>query len=55
VDSKKVTVGVTDGVATLTGTMDNQNERNAAFENVYQGGAQEVRDLLQVDGSAARR
>lgn len=49
VDSDEVTVTVDDGIATLTGTVDNRSERQAARENAYEGGALAVIDELEVD------
>ena len=51
VDSDEVTVVVVDGVATLTGTVDTLDERAAAVENAYEGGAQLVDNDLLVDNS----
>jgi osmotically-inducible protein OsmY len=45
-----VMVRVTDGVAELTGTVDTMNERQAAIDNAYEGGAIEVdADALLVE------
>jgi osmotically-inducible protein OsmY len=49
VSSDQVTVTVADGIATLTGTVDTWNERDAATENAYQGGATLVKNDLVVD------
>lgn len=49
VDSDEVTVMVDDGVATLTGTVDTLDERAAASENAYEGGARLVDNDLLVD------
>lgn len=49
VDSDDVTVVVVDGVATLTGTVDTLDERRAAVENAYEGGARLVDNDLLVD------
>jgi osmotically-inducible protein OsmY len=49
VDSDAVTVTVDDGVATLTGTVDTWNEREAATENAYEGGAIAVDNDLAVE------
>jgi len=49
VDSDEVTVTVSDGVATLTGTVDTWSERRAAEENAYEGGALSVVNELEVD------
>jgi len=48
VDSDQITVAVEDGVATLTGTVNSWQERGAATDNAYQGGAKEVRNHLKV-------
>jgi osmotically-inducible protein OsmY len=48
VDSDEVTVMVDDGVATLTGVVDTWNERQAATENAYEGGAIAVDNDLRV-------
>jgi osmotically-inducible protein OsmY len=48
VDSDKVTVTVDDGAATLTGVVDTWNERQAASENAYEGGAVAVDNDLSV-------
>jgi osmotically-inducible protein OsmY len=48
VDSDQITVTVKDGVATLTGTVNSWQERGAAADNAYQGGAKEVRNHLRV-------
>ena len=39
----------TDGVATLTGAVDSWNERAAATENAYEGGATWVDNELVVE------
>ncbi len=49
VDSDAVTVTVDDGVATLTGTVDTWNERAAAAENAFEGGAIAVDNDLTVE------
>ena len=49
VDSDDVAVTVVDGVATLTGTVDSLDERVAAVENAYEGGARLVDNDLLVD------
>lgn len=49
VDEDEVTVTVEDGVATLTGRVDTWSERSAAEENAIEGGAHEVRNLLDID------
>jgi osmotically-inducible protein OsmY len=48
VDADQVKVEVTDGVATLTGTVDTWNERAWAAENAREGGALSVRNQLVV-------
>jgi osmotically-inducible protein OsmY len=48
VDADEVTVEVTEGVATLTGTVDTRNERAWAAENAREGGAVSVRNQLAV-------
>jgi len=48
VDSDQITVTVEDGVATLTGTANSWQERGAAADNAYDGGAKEVRNHLRV-------
>jgi osmotically-inducible protein OsmY len=40
---------VTDGVATLTGTVDSWAERRAATDNAYEGGAVWVENELWVE------
>jgi osmotically-inducible protein OsmY len=49
VDADEVEVSVTDGVATLTGTVDTWNERAWAAENAREGGADTVRNELKVE------
>lgn len=50
VDSDQVAVSVSDGVATLTGTVDSWDEYDAAVENAQEGGARRViKDTLKVD------
>lgn len=49
VDSDRIQVRVEGGVATLRGTVEDFEERNAALENAREGGAVEVRDRLQVE------
>lgn len=49
VDSEQVRVRVSEGVATLTGTVDTWREREAASENAYEGGALYVTNLLHVE------
>lgn len=48
VDADEVDVSVKDGVATLTGSVDDWYERSKARENAYEGGAIRVRDQLSV-------
>lgn len=48
VDEDQVTVTVDDGVATLTGTVDTMNERKAARNNAFEGGAVAVDNDLKV-------
>jgi osmotically-inducible protein OsmY len=49
VDADEVNVDVTDGVATLTGTVDTWNERAWAAENAREGGADSVNNELKVE------
>jgi osmotically-inducible protein OsmY len=49
VDADEVAVTVSDGVATLTGTVDSFAEMSAATENAYEGGATWVDNDLEVD------
>jgi osmotically-inducible protein OsmY len=49
VDRDEVTVTVDDGVAELTGTVETWNERRAAEENAYEGGAVTVDNDLGVE------
>lgn len=48
VDENDVEVSVDEGVVTLTGTVENWSERNAAGDNAYEAGAKEVRNMLVV-------
>jgi len=48
VDSGEVTVTVRDGVAILTGVVDDWDESRVATENAYEGGACNVRNHLKV-------
>jgi len=48
VDSDQIHVSVEDGIATLTGTVENLRERGAASDNAYDGGAKEVYNYLNV-------
>jgi len=48
VDSDNVTVTVTNGVAHLTGAVDDWDERSAATENAFEGGARSVDNDLKV-------
>lgn len=41
-DSEEVSVRVTDGVATLTGTVESWVERSSATEDAFEGGAARV-------------
>jgi osmotically-inducible protein OsmY len=49
VDSDRIDVRVEEGVATLRGTVEDLEERDAALENARDGGAVEVRDRLEVE------
>lgn len=49
VEASEVAVNVEDGVAKLTGTVDTWNERSAAEENAYDGGAHHVRNQLELE------
>jgi osmotically-inducible protein OsmY len=49
VDSDDLNVTVVDQVATLTGTVEDWDEREAAIENAYEGGARRVVDRLEVE------
>jgi hypothetical protein len=49
VDKNDVTVTVTNGIVTLTGTVDTMSERQSAEHNAFEGGAKEVVNNLQVD------
>jgi len=48
VDSDDITVSVDDGAATLTGTVETWDERQAALENAYEGGAVTIDNDLVV-------
>lgn len=48
VDEDRVVVTVEDGIAALTGVVDDLRERRAATDNAYQGGARKVRNHLKV-------
>ena len=48
VNEGQVTVEVSNKIATLTGTVDSWNERDAATENAYEGGAFAVINKLEV-------
>ncbi len=50
VNDDQIIVTVTDGVATLRGTVDSRMERGAAIDNAYQGGARSVENELKVNG-----
>jgi osmotically-inducible protein OsmY len=49
VDADEVSVAVSDGVATLTGTVESWSEWHAASENAYEGGAKRVVNQVQVE------
>jgi osmotically-inducible protein OsmY len=49
VDSADVHVTVSDGVATLTGTVESWSAREMASANAYEGGAQRVVNQIQVE------
>lgn len=49
VNSENVTISVTNGIATLTGTVGSWSERQAATKNAYDGGATLVNNDLTVD------
>lgn len=53
VDADKITVMVNEGVATLTGTVEDWSEYRAATRNAWEGGAAVVRNRLNVRGSGA--
>jgi osmotically-inducible protein OsmY len=56
VDQDDVQVAVKDGVATLSGTVNDWGEHGAAIENAYEGGARTVKDQLKVKhGPAVHR
>jgi len=48
VDEKKIEVSVKDGIAYLSGEVDDINERDAAAKNAFEGGAKEVINYLKV-------
>lgn len=48
VNDEAIEVTVTDGEATLTGSVDTWTERQLAIENAYEGGAKQVHDCLTV-------
>jgi osmotically-inducible protein OsmY len=48
VNEYQIEVSVESGVATLTGTVDSWQEKNAAVENAYEGGADAVVDRLRI-------
>lgn len=52
VGSEKITVEVNDGIVTLTGTVNNWNERRVAVQNAIEGGAKDVINHLKVDNFA---
>jgi osmotically-inducible protein OsmY len=49
VDSDEVNLSVSNGVATLTGTVETDAERQAAVDNAYEGGATWVIDKIDVE------
>ena len=49
VDSGKISVSVTDGIATLTGSVNSRSEYRAAEENAWQGGAVGVINKLDIE------
>ncbi|MFZ7110655.1 MAG: BON domain-containing protein [Desulfatiglandales bacterium] len=48
VESDHIAVTVEDGIAILTGVVEDLRERRIATENAYEGGAREVRNFLKV-------
>lgn len=52
VHSPEISVNVKNGVAYLTGSVHTRQEALAAIENVYDGGARVVRNLLEIRGEA---
>jgi osmotically-inducible protein OsmY len=48
VDEDRISVKVSDGIATLVGEVDTLRERRIATENAYEGGARMVRNHLKV-------
>lgn len=48
VNEDEVRVSVENGIATLRGTVDDWDEKNAAIENAYEGGADAVVDKLEL-------
>lgn len=50
VDGSDITVSVEDGVATLTGVVEDVHELDAAVKNAFDGGARTVRNHLVVEG-----
>lgn len=49
VDDNDINVFVSEGIATLTGTAESWNERMAAEENAYEGGAKSVINEIKVE------
>lgn len=49
VDADQVKVHVSDGVATLEGTVDSYSEMHSALSNAYEGGAKSVQNELKVN------
>lgn len=50
IDDDDIMISVEDGVADLSGVVDDWQEYNAAVENAFDGGARKVRSNLQVEG-----
>ena len=48
IKSHGIKVSVKDGIATLTGSIENRTEHAAATANAFQCGAKEVRNLLKI-------
>jgi osmotically-inducible protein OsmY len=48
VDADRIVVTVSDGVAVLTGVVEDLRERRAATENAFEGGARQVRNHVKV-------
>jgi osmotically-inducible protein OsmY len=53
VDEDRVSVVVSDGIATLTGEVDTLRDRRLATKNAYEGGARQVRNRLRVRNGPA--